>query len=109
MQCGKSTFTSYALPELERLDLERPSDVALLNADLEGLFAERPEEVDIDDAQRLPELAFNSMAMGALRDTLHLSLLKFPDLIQQALGFLQAVADHAALHGFGQSRASRAS
>ena len=37
-QCGKSTLARHALPEWTHLDLERPSDLAMLTADLEGFF-----------------------------------------------------------------------
>ena len=55
-QCGKSTLAHHALPEWTRLDLERPADVALLTADLEGFFDTHPRSVVIDEAQRLPEV-----------------------------------------------------
>jgi uncharacterized protein len=55
-QCGKSTLARHALPEWTHLDLERPSDHALLTADLEGFFDTHSRAVAIDEAQRLPEL-----------------------------------------------------
>jgi uncharacterized protein len=55
-QCGKSTLARRALPEWTRLDLERPADLALLTADLEGFFDIHPRSVVIDEAQRLPEV-----------------------------------------------------
>ena len=55
-QCGKSTVASHALPEWTHLDLERPADLALLAADLEGFFDAHPRAVVIDEAQRLPEI-----------------------------------------------------
>jgi len=55
-QCGKSTLARHALPEWTRLDLERPADLALLTADLEGFFDIHPRSVVIDEAQRLPEV-----------------------------------------------------
>ncbi|MBS1938621.1 MAG: ATP-binding protein [Bacteroidetes bacterium] len=55
-QCGKSTLTRSTLPDWEQLDLERPSDLALLQADLEGFLAVRPKQVVFDEAQRMPEL-----------------------------------------------------
>lgn len=55
-QCGKSTLTRSALPGWEQLDLERPSDLALLHDDLEGFLAVRPKQVVFDEAQRSPEL-----------------------------------------------------
>jgi hypothetical protein len=55
-QCGKSTLARHALPGWTHLDLERPSDLALLTADLEGFFEEHPRSIVIDEAQRLPEV-----------------------------------------------------
>jgi len=55
-QCGKSTLARHALPEWTHLDLERPADLALLAADLEGFFDAHPRAVVIDEAQRLPEI-----------------------------------------------------
>jgi hypothetical protein len=44
------------LPDWTHLDLERPADIGLLTADLEGYFAAHPRRVVLDEAQRLPEL-----------------------------------------------------
>jgi hypothetical protein len=55
-QCGKSTFARHVFPDWTRLDLERPADLALLTADLEGFFDAHPRSVVIDEAQRLPEV-----------------------------------------------------
>ena len=55
-QCGKSTLAGHALPGWTHLDLERPADLAALDADLEGFFDAYPRAVVIDDAQRLPEV-----------------------------------------------------
>ena len=55
-QCGKSTLARHALPEWTYLDLERPSELALLTADLEGFFDTHSRWVTIDEAQRLPEM-----------------------------------------------------
>lgn len=55
-QCGKSTLARHALPDWMHLDLERPADLALLTADLEGFFDSHPRSVVIDEAQRLPEV-----------------------------------------------------
>ena len=55
-QCGKSTLARHALPEWTHLDLERPSDLAMVTADLEGFFETRSRLVAIDEAQRLPEM-----------------------------------------------------
>jgi predicted AAA+ superfamily ATPase len=54
-QCGKSTLARHALPGWTHLDLERPADLALLAADLEGFLEAHPRSVVIDEAQRLPE------------------------------------------------------
>ena len=55
-QCGKSTLVRAARPDWMHLDLERPADLALLQADLEGFLRQHPRRVAIDEAQRLPEL-----------------------------------------------------
>lgn len=55
-QCGKSTLARHALPGWAHLDLERPSDLAMLTGDLEGFFDTHPRSVAIDEAQRLPEI-----------------------------------------------------
>jgi hypothetical protein len=55
-QCGKRTLAHHALPGWTHLDLERPADIALLAADLEGFFDAHPRKVVIDEAQRLPEI-----------------------------------------------------
>lgn len=55
-QCGKSTLARQTLPEWTHLDLERPADIGLLSADLEGFFAAHPRHVVLDEAQRLPEV-----------------------------------------------------
>jgi predicted AAA+ superfamily ATPase len=55
-QCGKSTLAHHALPGWTYLDLDRPADIALLAADLEGFFDAHPRKVVIDEAQRLPEV-----------------------------------------------------
>ncbi len=55
-QCGKTTFVRAALGGWEHFDLERPADLGMLTADLEGFFARHPRHVVIDEAQRLPEL-----------------------------------------------------
>jgi uncharacterized protein len=53
-QCGKSTMVRTVLPKWTHLDLERPSDLALLQTDLEGFLTRRASRVVIDEAQRLP-------------------------------------------------------
>jgi len=55
-QCGKSTLARRTLPDWTHLDLERPADLAVLAADLEGFFDAHPRSVVVDEAQRLPEL-----------------------------------------------------
>ena len=50
-QCGKSTFARRALPGWTCLDLERPADLVLLEADPEGFFDAHPRAVMIDVAQ----------------------------------------------------------
>lgn len=55
-QCGKSTLAHHALPGWTHFDLDRPADIALLAADLEGFFDAHPRKVVIDEAQRLPEV-----------------------------------------------------
>jgi len=55
-QCGKSTLVRILFPDWTHLDLERPADLALLHADLEGFLERNPRGLVIDEAQRLPEL-----------------------------------------------------
>ena len=55
-QCGKSTLARRTLPDWTHLDLERPADLAVLAADLEGFFDAHPRSVVVDESQRLPEL-----------------------------------------------------
>jgi uncharacterized protein len=55
-QCGKSTLARHVLPEWTYLDLERPADLSVLAADLEGFFEAHPRSVVLDEAQRLPEI-----------------------------------------------------
>ena len=55
-QCGKSTLVRSVLPGWRHLDLERPADASLLDADLEGFLGRYPRRVAIDEAQRLPAL-----------------------------------------------------
>ncbi|MGH8581859.1 MAG: ATP-binding protein [Gammaproteobacteria bacterium] len=55
-QCGKSTLARHALPDWTHLDLERPADLVMLAADLEGYFDAHPRSVVIDEAQRQPEV-----------------------------------------------------
>ena len=53
-QSGKSTLVRTALPGWRLVDLERPSDLALVEADLEGFLDAHRERLAIDEAQRLP-------------------------------------------------------
>lgn len=55
-QSGKSTLVRRALPGWRHVDLERPSDLALLEADLEGFLAAHDDRLAVDEAQRLPAL-----------------------------------------------------
>ena len=55
-QCGKSTLVRTVLPGWRDVDLERPADAALLEADLEGFLGRYARRVAIDEAQRLPAL-----------------------------------------------------
>lgn len=55
-QSGKSTLVQAECPGFRHLDLERPADVGLLQADLEGYLAANPRGLAIDEAQRLPAL-----------------------------------------------------
>lgn len=55
-QCGKSTLAGHSLPDWTHLDLERPTDLAALESDLEGFFDAHPRAVVIDEAQRLPDV-----------------------------------------------------
>ncbi|HSE87252.1 MAG TPA: ATP-binding protein [Candidatus Binatia bacterium] len=55
-QCGKSTLARHVLPGWTYLDLERPADLSVLAADLEGFFEAHPRSVVLDEAQRLPEI-----------------------------------------------------
>lgn len=55
-QCGKSTLAKTLLPHWRCLDLERPADLALVSADIEGFLRAQPRHVVIDEAQRLPAL-----------------------------------------------------
>jgi hypothetical protein len=51
LQCGKSTFVSECLPDWALFDLERPADLALVQADQEGFFDAHPRRIVIDEAQ----------------------------------------------------------
>ena len=55
-QSGKSTLVRRLLPDWLHLDLERPRDTALLEADPEAFFRAHPRRVVLDEAQRLPGL-----------------------------------------------------
>ena len=49
-QAGKSTLVRNVLPRWRHLDLERPADLALMEADPEGFFDTHPRQVVIDEA-----------------------------------------------------------
>jgi hypothetical protein len=55
-QSGKSTLARHVLRGWTYLDLERPTDLAVLTSDLEGFFEAHPRSVVLDEAQRLPEV-----------------------------------------------------
>lgn len=55
-QAGKSSLVRRLARRWFHLDLERPADFAILQADLEGFLAAHPERLVIDEAQRMPEL-----------------------------------------------------
>lgn len=55
-QCGKTTLVRTVLAAWTHLDLERPRDLALLSADLEGFLEAHPRRLVVDEAQRLPAL-----------------------------------------------------
>jgi hypothetical protein len=55
-QCGKSTLVRTVCRDFRHLDLERPADLGLLEADLEGFLKEHPRRLAIDEAQRMPAL-----------------------------------------------------
>jgi predicted AAA+ superfamily ATPase len=55
-QSGKTTLVQITLPDWEYVDLERPRQLALLQADLDGWLDAHPRHIAIDEAQRMPEL-----------------------------------------------------
>jgi hypothetical protein len=55
-QCGKSTLVRAVCRDFAHVDLERPADAALLDADLEGFLEAHPRRLSIDEAQRMPAL-----------------------------------------------------
>jgi predicted AAA+ superfamily ATPase len=55
-QCGKSTLVRRLLPGWLQLDLERPRDAALLEADPEEFFRAHPRRIVLDEAQRVTGL-----------------------------------------------------
>jgi uncharacterized protein len=55
-QCGKSTLAHRSLEGWTHIDLERPTDLAVLASDPEGYLAAHPRHLAIDEAQRWPEL-----------------------------------------------------
>lgn len=55
-QCGKSTLVRALYSHWRHVDLDRPADLGLLTADVEGFFDAHARHVVIDEAQRVPEL-----------------------------------------------------
>ncbi len=55
-QAGKTTFAKMELPEWRYFDLERPSDITRISADIEFFLSHYGEHCIIDEAQNLPEL-----------------------------------------------------
>lgn len=55
-QCGKTTLAAAALKGWRYFDLERPRDIDLVSADIEGFLEQHHSKVVIDEVQRLPEL-----------------------------------------------------
>jgi predicted AAA+ superfamily ATPase len=55
-QSGKSTLVRAVCRDFRHLDLERPSDLGLLETDLEGFLKAHPRRLAIDEAQRMPAL-----------------------------------------------------
>jgi predicted AAA+ superfamily ATPase len=55
-QCGKTTLVRQLFPQAEWFDLERPSDVARLEADPEYTLRNLKAPVVLDEAHRMPQL-----------------------------------------------------
>lgn len=55
-QCGKTALVRQLFPKAEMFDLERPSDVARLEADPEYVLRHLPSPVVLDEAHRMPAL-----------------------------------------------------
>jgi hypothetical protein len=48
-QCGKRTLVRHLRPAWTHLDLERPADLGLLTADLEGFLRRHPARLAVSD------------------------------------------------------------
>lgn len=55
-QAGKTTFAKMELPGWSYFDLEKPSDLARISADIEFFLSQYGDKCIIDEAQTLPEL-----------------------------------------------------
>ncbi|MEK7816987.1 MAG: AAA family ATPase, partial [Actinomycetota bacterium] len=55
-QVGKSTFLRQTLSGWQQVDLEQPSQAALVAEAPELFLRDHPQQVWFDEAQRLPEL-----------------------------------------------------
>lgn len=55
-QAGKTTFAKMELPGRRYFDLEKPSDLARISADIEFFLGQSGDNSIIDEAQTLPEL-----------------------------------------------------
>lgn len=65
-QSGKTTLLRSSLAGWRIFDLEKASDQAVLEADLQGFLEDNPARVAIDEAQRLPAL-FPALRVAADR------------------------------------------
>lgn len=55
-QVGKTTLAKQLRPEWNYIDLEKPHDIQLIQADPEFFFSRHPEHLILDEAQELPVL-----------------------------------------------------
>lgn len=55
-QCGKTTFAKTVLPRWRYLDLEKPSDLAMVTDDPESQLQKWERHIIFDEAQRVPTL-----------------------------------------------------
>ncbi len=55
-QCGKSTLARHVAPERTYISLDDVNSFQLASADPKGFIGELPEDVTIDEIQRVPEL-----------------------------------------------------